>query len=79
MDIPKMIDTKQKTVNGLTSGIEYLFKKNGVTYLKGFGKITGKNEVSVTSSDGKSVEKVNTKNIVIATGSDASKFFFFEN
>jgi pyruvate/2-oxoglutarate dehydrogenase complex dihydrolipoamide dehydrogenase (E3) component len=77
MDVPKMIDTKQKTVNALTSGIEYLFKKNGVTYIKGHGKITGKNEVSVTGPDGKLVEKVNSKNIVIATGSDASKFIFF--
>ena len=38
-DVPEMIKAKNKTVEGLTSGIEYLFKKNNVDHLIGFGKI----------------------------------------
>ena len=63
-DVPAMIEAKEKVVKGLTQGIEYLFKKNNVEHIHGFGKITGKGKVEV---DGKTYD---TKNIVIATGSD---------
>lgn len=63
--------TKEKSIKGLTSGIEGLFKKNKVTYSKGWGKITGPNEVSVTAMDG-SVQKISAKDIIIATGSEAT-------
>lgn len=66
-DIPAMIESKNKVVTGLTQGIEYLFKKNKVDHLRGFGKIKGKGEVEV---DGK---VYTTKNIVIATGSEVAK------
>ena len=66
-DIPAMIESKNKVVTGLTQGIEYLFKKNKVDHIRGFGKIKSKGEVEV---DGKVYE---TKNIVIATGSDVAK------
>lgn len=65
-DIPEMIKAKNKTVDGLTSGIEYLFKKNKVDHITGFGKIVGEGKVDV---DGKVYE---TKNIVIATGSEVA-------
>ncbi|RKQ69528.1 dihydrolipoamide dehydrogenase [Litorimonas taeanensis] len=65
-DIPEMIKAKQKTVDGLTSGIEFLFKKNNVDHIRGFGKIVGEGKVEV---DGKLYE---TKNIVIATGSEVA-------
>lgn len=45
IDVGKMLEAKAKTVTGLTGGIEHLFKKNGVTYLKGHGSISGPNEV----------------------------------
>lgn len=66
-DIPAMIESKNKVVTGLTQGIEYLFKKNKVDHLRGFGKIKSKGEVEV---DGKVYK---TKNIVIATGSEVAK------
>lgn len=66
-DIPAMIESKNKVVTGLTQGIEYLFKKNKVDHIRGFGKIKSKGEVEV---DGKVYK---TKNIVIATGSDVAK------
>lgn len=53
-------------VSGLTSGIEYLFKKNGTDYFKGEGQIVSNNKVSVNG------EEIETNNILIATGSEAS-------
>lgn len=44
-----------------------------VTHIKGFGRITGPNEVTVDKPDG-STEKINTKNILIATGSEVAPF-----
>jgi len=71
LDLGALMASKEKSVKGLTSGIEGLFKKNKVTYSKGWGKITGPNEVSVTAMDG-SVQKISAKDIIIATGSEAT-------
>ena len=60
---------KEKAVTVLTKGIEFLFKKNKVTYFKGTGSITGTNQISIKSSDNKN-ETIEAKNIIIATGSD---------
>ena len=65
-DLKTMMGAKEKTVSGLTSGIEFLFKKNKVEHINGFGKIIDANTVDV---DGK---KLKTKNIVIATGSEVA-------
>ena len=59
---------KKNNGNGLTKGIEGLFKKNKVIYTKGYGKITGSNTIEVTTNDNKK-EVINAKNIIIATGS----------
>jgi len=71
MDIDKMLDSKAKTVEGLTGGIEYLLKKYGVDYFKGKGKISGPNSVGVELLDGGS-EALDTKNVLIATGSEVT-------
>eukprot|EP00934_Nitzschia_sp_Nitz4_P004196 Nitzschia sp. Nitz4//scaffold3_size479765//188981//190677//NITZ4_000078-RA/size479765-augustus-gene-1.561-mRNA-1//1//CDS//3329550692//4186//frame0 len=71
MDVDKMLESKAKTVTGLTGGIEYLFKKYGVDYFKGRGKLEGPNTVSVALNDG-GAESLDTKNILIATGSEVS-------
>ena len=63
-----MMTRKNKIVSDLTGGIEFLFKKNKITSLKGFGKILTSTTVEVTSNDGLK-QVVNTKNIMIATGS----------
>jgi len=70
VNLPQMLKAKEKSVTGLTSGIEGLFKKNKVEYIKGWGKITKSNELTVQTPDGASVT-VNAKNIVIATGSES--------
>ncbi|MEN9017089.1 MAG: dihydrolipoyl dehydrogenase [Hellea sp.] len=66
-DLKKMMSAKEKTVNGLTSGIEFLFKKNNVIHINGTGKIINDSTVMI---DGASYS---TKNIVIATGSNVTK------
>lgn len=71
MNFDGMMKSKEKAVKTLTGGIEQLFKKNKVTYIKGHGKIVAKNEVSVTASDN-SNQTVSVKNILIATGSEVS-------
>lgn len=64
LDLAGMMKYKDSVVEANTKGIEFLFKKNKIDWLKGSGKITGKGKVEV---DGTVHE---TKNIVIATGSD---------
>ena len=63
-DLKTMMKRKTDAVEGLTKGIEGLFKKNKVEWLKGEGRITGKGEVAVGKT------KYAAKNILIATGSD---------
>jgi dihydrolipoamide dehydrogenase len=67
--------SKTDAVVGLTNGIEGLFKKNGVTYEKGTGKIVSNNTVEVERIDGTKTT-VTTKNIVIATGSEPTALNF---
>ena len=71
-DVPKMIEKKAGVVDGLTRGIEFLFKKNKVDHIRGFGKIVGKGKVEV---EGNVYE---TKNIVIATGSEVASLPFIK-
>ena len=71
MDFGQLMKSKEKAVGGLTSGIEFLFKKNKVDYMKGWGKFTGPNSVGVDLNDGKT-EEIKAKNIIIATGSEPS-------
>ena len=64
VDLPQMVAYKQATVDGNTRGIEFLFKKNKVTWLKGWGSIPAAGEVKV----GDEIHRA--KAIVIATGSE---------
>jgi dihydrolipoamide dehydrogenase len=64
-----MLKQKDDAVTGLTGGIEYLFKKNNVKYVKGKGSFTGPKSLSVALTAGGS-EQIEAKNIVIATGSE---------
>ena len=67
LNLPKMMNNKEKTVTILTKGIEFLFKKNKVFYIKGNAKIKSKNEVLVQAKEKEII--YNTKNIIISTGS----------
>ena len=68
LNINKMMSNKEKSVQVLTKGVEFLFKKNKVTYFKGKGVIFSKDDVVVYESDNKKTN-IKAKNIVIATGS----------
>ena len=67
-DFEKVQKYKSDVVAKNSAGVSYLMKKNKVTVFNGFGKITGKGKVEVALNDGKT-ETIDTKNIVIATGS----------
>eukprot|EP00331_Platyophrya_macrostoma_P002010 CAMPEP_0176425142 /NCGR_PEP_ID=MMETSP0127-20121128/11230_1 /TAXON_ID=938130 /ORGANISM="Platyophrya macrostoma, Strain WH" /LENGTH=487 /DNA_ID=CAMNT_0017806281 /DNA_START=37 /DNA_END=1500 /DNA_ORIENTATION=- len=73
LDYEKMMNKKVQIVKGLTSGIEGLFAKNKVDYVKGYGKLTGNTNITATLNDG-SEKKIEAKNIIIATGSEPSPF-----
>ena len=70
LNVEKMMSNKNKSVQVLTKGVEFLFKKNKVSYLKGKGVIFSPTNVVVYDQGKKT--SYNTKNIVIATGSYAS-------
>jgi dihydrolipoamide dehydrogenase len=67
IDFPKMMGFKQEAIDGNTKGIDFLLKKNKVTVFRGTGKITAPGKVSVGG------EIIETKSIIIATGSDVAR------
>ncbi|RZJ03150.1 MAG: dihydrolipoyl dehydrogenase [Brevundimonas sp.] len=69
LNLAQMMGQKADSVGALTKGIEFLFKKNKVEWIKGRGRIAGKGQVEVTAADG-SKTTLAAKNIVIATGSE---------
>ena len=72
LDLEKMMKQKSDAVSGLTGGIEMLFKKNKVDYVKGHGTLTGPKSLSVALLDeeGGGTQDIQAKNIMLATGSD---------
>ncbi|KAF5912269.1 hypothetical protein HPG69_013436 [Diceros bicornis minor] len=73
LNLEKMMEQKSTAVKALTGGIAHLFKQNKVVHVNGYGKITGKNQVTTTKADG-STQVIDTKNILIATGSEVTPF-----
>jgi len=68
LNLSKMMSNKNKLVLDFTKGVEYLFKKNKITHLKGRGSIQSTNTVAVVDDSGKK-SNYKAKNIVISTGS----------
>lgn len=73
LNLKQMMKAKDESVVGLTKGVEFLFKKNGVDYIKGTGSLVNENEVKVNLVEGGETQ-VRGKNIVIATGSETTPF-----
>lgn len=72
MDIAKMLKRKETIVSKMSKGIEFLFRKNKITWLKGHGKFAGRNETGfLVAVDGDDSDTVVAKNVIIATGSKA--------
>jgi dihydrolipoamide dehydrogenase len=68
IDMARVHARKNKIVTGLTKGVEFLFKKNTVTWIKGTGRLAGNGKVEVTGADARTVT---AKEIIVATGSAA--------
>ncbi len=71
LDLKQMLKQKDEAVDGLTKGVEFLMKKNKVAVYLGAGEILAAGKVRVTGADGAATDLA-TKNIVIATGSEAT-------
>lgn len=71
LNLEAMMTHKQKTVDGNTSGVAFLMKKNKIDTIYGSGKILAAGKVEVTGKDG-AKQTLDTKNIIIATGSDVA-------
>jgi len=69
LNLAQMMKQKDESVTGLTKGIEYLFRKNKVDWIKGWGRLDGIGKVVVKAEDG-SETALQAKDVVIATGSE---------
>jgi len=72
LELPAMMKFKDEGVAGNVNGVAFLLKKNKIDPYVGHGKITAPGKIEVTGADGKT-QTVETKNIVIATGSDVTR------
>lgn len=66
-DFSKMVERSRGVAEGMSKGVQFLFKKNKIDVINGFGKLKAKNTVEVTDADGKKSE-VTAKHIILATG-----------
>jgi pyruvate/2-oxoglutarate dehydrogenase complex dihydrolipoamide dehydrogenase (E3) component len=73
LNLAGLMKSKDTAVSGLTKGVEFLFKKNGVNYVKGTATVTGEHEVKVNLTEGGEATYTG-KNIILATGSEATPF-----
>ncbi len=73
LNLQQLMKAKEQSVAGLTKGVEFLLKKNGVEYIKGTGTFQDEHTIKVALNDGGETSVVG-KNIIIATGSEATPF-----
>ncbi|HRD28822.1 MAG TPA: dihydrolipoyl dehydrogenase, partial [Caulobacter sp.] len=69
LNLAQMMAQKDESVTALTKGIEFLFKKNKVEWIKGWGRLDGPGKVVVKAVDGAETT-LEAKNIIVATGSE---------
>jgi dihydrolipoamide dehydrogenase len=72
LDLPAMMNFKQQGIDGNVKGVDFLMKKNKIDVILGKGKVLGAGKVEVSGGDGKR-QIFETRNIVIATGSDIAR------
>ncbi|MCS6770903.1 MAG: dihydrolipoyl dehydrogenase [Kiritimatiellae bacterium] len=68
-DVAAMIERKDKIVQTLTQGVQYLFKKNNITWIPGSARLASSTTVQVAPSGGGEIETIEARYIIIATGS----------
>jgi dihydrolipoamide dehydrogenase len=66
-DFRAMIARSRSVAEGMSKGVQFLFRKNGIEHVKGFGRLTGNNSVEVEDPSG-SRKAITAKNIIVATG-----------
>ena len=66
-DFEKMVARSRGVADGMSKGIQFLFKKNKIDHIQGYGKLKNNQTVVVTASDG-SVQEIQAKHIILATG-----------
>ena len=71
LNLDKMMKSKDKAVTVLTKGVEFLFKKNKVTYFKGYGSFKSQNEISIKDNENKETI-IQSEKTILATGSVAT-------
>ena len=69
LNLNKVMEKKDKAVNNLTKGVEFLFKKNKIKYIKGIGSLKTKNSISILDEKNKE-NIIESKNIILCTGSE---------
>ncbi|MGA2818337.1 MAG: NAD(P)/FAD-dependent oxidoreductase, partial [Xanthobacteraceae bacterium] len=72
VDLPALLKYKEQNVESNVKGVDFLFKKNKIEAFRGAGRIVAPGKVEVKDADGKTLT-LETKNIVIATGSDVAR------
>jgi dihydrolipoamide dehydrogenase len=77
VNLQKMIDRKQAVVDQTSGGVKFLMDKNNITVFEGLGSFENATTVNVTKADG-TIEKLEAKNIIIATGSKPSSLPFIK-
>ena len=70
LNLQKMMQNKDKAVTTLTKGVEFLFKKNKITYFKGIGKFKSNSEISIIDKENKETV-IESEKIIICTGSES--------
>ena len=71
-DFKAMINRSREVAAGMSKGVQFLFKKNKIDQISGYGKLTGKGKVDVTAADGTS-SQYEAKHIILATGARAKE------
>src|ERR1700691_2963869 len=72
IDLPVLLKYKEQNVESNVKGVDFLFKKNKIEAFRGAGRIVAPGKIEVKDADGKT-QTLETKNIVIATGSDVAR------
>jgi len=72
VDLPVLQKYRQQNVDANVKGVDFLFKKNKIDAFRGAGRIVAPGQIEVKSADGQT-QKVESKNIIIATGSDVAR------
>src|SRR6516165_2627966 len=72
LDLAAMMSRKDKVVTTLTRGVEFLFRKNKIDWLKGKARIAAPERIVLTGSDG-DAQQIEANSIIIATGSDSTR------